>query len=58
MDQAALILKLLETAGGLYATAMEVREAARQSAALTPEQEAELDAKIQDAFGSPHWQRR
>lgn len=60
MNPAALvaILKTIETAGTILKTANDWREAMRQSGELTPEQESELDAKIAETIGKPHWTPR
>lgn len=52
------ILEIIASAGTLMKTANEWREAMRQNGELTPDQEAELDAKIAETTGKPHWTPR
>lgn len=51
----ATVIALASLAAEAVKLAIAARERARQSAEWTPEQDREFDARMDAAFGSPHW---
>lgn len=58
METLAIISTSLSLAEHLYEYITSLVNTAKQDAELTPEQEAEIDARMAATFASPAWQPR
>ena len=57
MEAIVIINGLLPIISNAVALIQKIRETARQNSELTPEQDAELDARLEVIFRKAHWKR-